>query len=137
MAYTAIRVINWANGEAIWLVKKKSCYDKSLTDGDTDCIPLAFKDDFVDQIRPTIKIICMILIVLAIGIDLLSFKYRHLTDMLVIPEWCLFRIVITLIPSEMTTGSELSIYLYNFVAFIWFFTDSGIQVVIFACSVLA
>ena len=64
-----------------------------------DCVPIDFREDIVEDIQPTIQVICISLIVISFLMLLASFKWHKLVDY-VIYEEMLYHLVIAFIPNN-------------------------------------
>ena len=77
---------------------------------------------------PAIRVFCASLIVTSVLVCVLSLKWRKLTVSLNY-LMALYQVVVSLVPSDQyDRQSSLNIFFMSFVGFVWYYTDSGLQI---------
>ena len=90
--FNCTRIWYWMDGRSHWLTETVSCYDE-MTNGEnlvdlenSDCLPIDFNTEVVNEIRPVVKNLCMTIIVLSAILDLGIIKWRGLTSAIIYIE---------------------------------------------------
>ena len=88
--YTLLRLYNWGQKESIWLSEKQSCFNEEGEIGNKeDCLAIHFSNDAVNDLRPTVRYVCVSLIIFSAVLDVAIFKWRWLTSLLIF-EGCIY-----------------------------------------------
>ena len=104
-----VRIIYWVIGESKWLKSIDSCQDLiEIESGDENCVNIEFKEDLVDEIRPTLTIISLTLLICGSLIDITAFKWRHYADYIIFFEVVIGLLTFT-VPSNQSNLTELNI----------------------------
>lgn len=115
-ALSFVKVALWVSGKSIWLSKSRSCFgavaESSSTftlDKEEDCVAVEFDQELVDNIRPAIRYISMTLIICAVLLDLVTYKWRMCADWALLFELVWFMTSSTMPSSENTyTGMYMA-----------------------------
>lgn len=148
-AYTLTLILFWANGTSIWLSEAPSCFEQAhreddalvqganvlqkINDENNDCVPIDFRQDRVDALRPAVRLITISVILINAAFSIACFRWRWLADYMIFINITLFFIT-SIIPSKDTNMSEMYIGMIHAIMFVILTTDRPSQLVYHAFS---
>ena len=100
---TIIKILYAVTGSAVYQRNDPSCYGSDVLANDVsevndNCVPLEFREDFVDSYRDLIKGMAYLMLVLTILLDFAALKWRNMADYIIYVE--MFNsLVVSTIPS--------------------------------------
>ena len=95
--YTVAIILLWVTGRSIWLGNDRSCFDQvenaanlqeeefttGMTVNDDDCVPMRFRKDLVDTLRPAVRLLSVCGIFFSSIVAILCYKWRRIADIIV------------------------------------------------------
>ena len=122
---SGMRVFSLIAGVGPWFQEKKFCGGEVQN----DCIGV-YNEGLLDPIVPIMMNLLKVVIILGTLLDLLIFKWRYLSSLVLHME-CLTRLIVLLIPNYASYEHTTATYLYAFTStFLIYYTDSGSQVIV-------
>lgn len=81
IGYTIVRLFYWVSGRSIWLSEKQSCYDGNEDEyaelsARDDCVPIDFRNDVVNDMRTTVRILCTSFVIGSVVLNLAIYRWR-------------------------------------------------------------
>ena len=127
--YTVGTLLMWGTGKAVWLGENRSCFNQldsesvNTKESYENCVPMEFREELVDNIRPTIRYIVMISIVCAVILNIIVFKWRKLADMILYFNQVQF-LIISISSANQTNLTDFYIAILHLMPFLVFWTDT-------------
>ena len=134
--WTGLRIAKWGLGSSYWLEEiPEKCDDigseKIMTnsDGKLECLQYNYNEKLVSDIRPSLEIIIMVMIVLSALLDIATYKWRYLAHSFLYLE-VIFGLVSAMIPQTYYNSIDsFQINIVYHLAFITLYTDHAGQII--------
>ena len=123
--YIIFRLFLWITGESKFLNEKQSCFDDSNKDAHaTECIPLHYDHELVNEMKSLGRIICPLLLIFMSITSIATYRWRSLGSIIIYLE-CLFQIASNMAFMEGQIYSTTCHYVAFAFMFICLYTGDG------------
>ena len=125
--YTLIKIIWWLYGDSIWLKDRHMCGPEEVN----NCLAFEFNEGLVQQIRPALTIVAMVLIVLSVVVNLACFKWRKLANSIMYIEF-FYQLLINALPNREL--DQLYVFIMYYFGFFIYYCDSSSHIILLILS---
>lgn len=129
-AFNLSRVMYWASGTSIWLSVSTPCTAEASESRsqqeeveEPTCVPYEFNEELVSELRPSLKLASMVLLVCSVLLDIAIFKWRMLADFILYFN-CITSVLTLCFPSVDSQNTDFYLGIIVLIICICFYTDT-------------